>query len=206
MTKQGYRALPNPRRRGLYRAVGLTLALAAVLVLPPRARAMTIDGPSILQTWADEAKVPTPNTNISFVEGSPDDSSWPCRYGEGPVASACALAQPSGGSVIYFARIIWDFHPRGTFYHEIGHVFDSMYLTDADRHWFAALLGYEWPWLAPERHTTAGEMFAEEYAVCALYGRIITSAVIIAPELGNRPIGRHLHRRFCDFIGAAYVN
>jgi hypothetical protein len=100
---------------------------------------------------------------------------------------------------------------RFTKWHEIGHVFDYQALTDEQRAWFARELGFNpaSSWLPePDDHesATAGEVFADAYAMCAMNrspagsrtrrGRIVVNW---QSGYGYMPTVRQ-HRRVCNAI------
>jgi hypothetical protein len=131
------------------------LALAAPLTGVADARPLVPAGVSVIYA-------PCPD--------SPDAGG--CAY-----ADQAALARDAYGAkcrnpdgCVYVAN-----HDRFNRLHELGHVFDARYLTDANRAWFARKLGMAGPWLTGRTGiATAGEQFADAYANCVMgngYGR-----------------------------------
>ena len=83
-------------------------------------------------------------------------------------------------------------------YHELGHIFDSVRLTEADRRWFTRHVGPHGPWLSDQNHNTAGENFADTYSSCLRFGAEVRYAQI---ELENGSfIYPRRHRQLCRWI------
>jgi hypothetical protein len=67
---------------------------------------------------------------------------------------------------------------HGYLLHELGHVFDAEYMTDADRAQFMSILGLSGGWWYTQTTVsygvaitfTPGEWFAESYRMCATWG------------------------------------
>jgi hypothetical protein len=133
------------------------------------------------QQWVDEAKVPTPDVTLTVVEHS-------CIT---PSAPACSF--PEEGVVDFGS----DFHPRQSFYHELGHVFDYYILPEWARVRFEQIDGQSAPWEEPALlHRSPNEQFAESYAFCALKGHTKT------PWINGQhvPGGVTVHNRVCRLI------
>lgn len=111
------------------------------------------------QRWADAAAVPTPNAAISLLEGACPGA---------PQAAGCY----TGAEIYVRGR-----GRPGVFFHELGHGFDGLHLTDWDRHRYAELIRRplaRWePYINPAGITYLGlaEDFAQSYADCALAKR-----------------------------------
>lgn len=117
---------------------------------------VTTPGP--YQGWVDHARVPTPPVELEVVVGSAD----------------CGDALGCAGPDAIYLTFATD---QGTFFHELGHEFDSTVLTDAERERFLALLGpgkdtMEWWPVDFDYNRTAAEWFADAYMRCARLPRI----------------------------------
>lgn len=120
----------------------------------------------LMGSWAAGSQVPLPPVRVWIGWGNPMS---PWRSHEIDLPSCCTL----GWTHLAI---------QGLFFHELGHVFDRTAMTPALRARFRSLVGVpqsvNW-WLplrtvrwvtAPDYYITIslGEMFAEEYAACAL--------------------------------------
>ena len=110
---------------------------------------------------------------------------------------------------------------RFTRWHELGHLFDAQLLTDADRAWFTARLGFAagTPWIGDDDAwaeyggmVVPAEHFADAYAMCALglspggrRGRDGRIEVGWIDTYGYMPSVRQ-HRRICDAITRLALN
>lgn len=150
----GFRS-PNAVQR-ILRAAGL--AALVVLGLAGQASAATItpeSGSSYpYQRWLDEAMVPTPDAEITVHETPcPSEAPW---GGTAPCAQGTEIWLPPTR------------HPHRLFFHEVGHVFDTVELDDDERAAFLALIDEVGsPWMVgPD---APGEQFAEAYQWCARF-------------------------------------
>lgn len=193
------------------------IALGAGLVVgvsKAAAGTVTIIGPPSsglpYQRWADEARVPLPDGVVTVVEMSTEDAAWPCFTLYGYEPNGCVLLQKRE---IYLDPMRLSMqgqrwlNVRSVLWHELGHLFDVLYLTPEDRAYFAAFVHVPAaPWLSDQTHDTVGEWFAEVYAICAHYGgryptQGVFEALIIPPE---ELIGPKRFRRLCRFVRFAY--
>jgi hypothetical protein len=110
------------------------------------------------QRWVDEAKVPTPDVTEQVVESA----SAPCEE---------VLACTDGPTIYLLSHLA----VRGTFYHELGHVF--------------AFFNF------PELYTS--ERFADSYAFCAQGQKVKPRWLLSVGE--GLTTGRQLER-FCRMI------
>ncbi len=118
------------------------LAALLTIALSGNAQATTIDlpanSPYPYQRWADQSRMPTPEVVLAVSNNVE-------RYCVGavlPIArvSGCASI---GTNTIVLGRDV----KRRAFYHELGHFFDRLVLTDPWRNEFAVLVGYpDRPW------------------------------------------------------------
>lgn len=121
----------------------------------------------VLWTWAVQASanVPMPDARITVWTGDPQYL---------PIDNELYLPRP--GHLGYTAHDV-----RGSFLHELGHVYDFANMTPARRNGFKLAVGTSCNWWAKHCKTVAwdvgpdifvdvppGEMFAETYAACAL--------------------------------------
>lgn len=186
----------------------LLVAAAWGIICGGSAQAMLVNGPPVLQAWADASKAPTPEASLTFVEEPRTE--LPCGMG----AYACietSLTNPRMFTApIYWTRYYLRSEREFIFYHELGHEFDVLYLTDADRAWLGRWAFHfppSTPWLSEATHDTPGEMFASQYAYCAIYGPTAPNADFpLVLRHGWQPIGPKLHRRLCEFIDSAFVS
>src|SRR5690348_18457530 len=139
--------------------------LALVLVLA----GLHLHGPHVhhgMRVWALQDQMPFPSASIGVYYGDP------ARY---------------PGNQVYLPRVGADgwsvLAVRGLFFHEIGHVYDHEYMTPALRKQFMEAIGVypacsKWlrncrtvRWVVNDYSYVTiqpAEMFAEEYAACAL--------------------------------------
>lgn len=189
-----------PKR--LYRVLLLAVVAWILVALASQAHTTIAAPPDTrfaFQQWVDEAKVPTPDLTATVHEMATTDPAWPCHTTYGYEPNGCIVTEKAD---IYLdtGRLL---SIRDTLWHELGHLFDYVALTDADRAWFASFI--RWPaepWLSAATHETAGELFAETYAICAHYGGRyptvgVISRLVIPPE---QLIGNRRFNRLCTFI------
>jgi len=118
-----------------------------------------------MRQWAAESGAPLPSTHVTVNFGHPATYGKALMY----LPSCCTEG--------------WTHHAiQGLFFHELGHVFDSVNMTAARRAEFRQIVGIppNWNWWRPYpsvRYVVSpnyiikispGEMFAEEYAACSL--------------------------------------
>jgi len=140
-------------------------ALAACALSPAVAPAQTSLvvarplSPARFQRLIAAAAIPTPHATLVLQRGlCPGAPSW---------AAGCALP---------LQRQIWlsaEGLQPSIFFHELGHVFDWLVMTDAMRARFAKLIHRpgEWNWTATNRNPPV-EQFAEAYSICARHRKI----------------------------------
>jgi hypothetical protein len=112
------------------------------------------------QSWADAALVPTVTGRVTMRLGG-------CP-GLPRVAGCVYTKQPR---VVYLKPGLK--HPRGVMLHELGHVYDLTVLSNRDRGQFRRIMRRthaQW-W---KGKTPLAEWFAEAYAWCARYSRIVS--------------------------------
>jgi hypothetical protein len=112
------------------------------------------------QPWANAALVPTVTGRVTLrLSGCP---------GLPRVAGCVYTRQPR---VVYLKPGLK--HPRGVMLHELGHVYDLTVLSNRDRGQFRRIMQRphaQW-W---KGNTPLAEWFAEAYAWCARYSRIVS--------------------------------
>lgn len=170
----------------------LPLTLAALLLAVTPASAVVVqrpDGgsPAQYQQWADASLVPTVPGVVNVRRA--DCPAWPGR--------SCAAAD---GRVYMAPRQIL---VRGTWLHELGHLFDWTFMSDSLRWRFRQLIhdGRAWH-LDPRSHVSSPqERFADAYAVCAMY-RQIPASFYGAVSFDYSP-GPRTHRLVCSLIRRA---
>lgn len=128
--------------------------------------------------WVREAQanVPLPDEHVQIVE---DWNLWPVYYAAHPgwlgqERSVIDLPRPGRNGDTYHEE-------HGLLLHELGHSFDHADLSPLERDRFKAIVGVTCSWWAKRCIThpywwlpdwtvnlSPGEMFAEEYAACAL--------------------------------------
>jgi len=137
------------------------LALALIAVHEAEARTVVWPDPAprahLYQVWVNESLMPTPD-GVVRVHTGPDR----CGGQRERQPLGCA---GSDGTVSLVKP--W----RHVFLHELGHIFDSWHLTDAQRRWFTRELRFpadtEWrPFNVPAWQSPS-EMFATAYEECA---------------------------------------
>jgi hypothetical protein len=179
--------------------MGLALVVAlAALVLAPSAQAGTTlvgadgqTGPQPYQRWVDEARVSTPDVQITLhLEGCPHQAPPP---GE---VLGCATQDPPA---------IWLPNPRDrqTLMHEIAHFFDAREMTARNRRTFRAIMkegGRGWLTPQADRFDTGPlfEQFAEGWRMCARSLRWPS----LYSDYDYLPT-RHQHRKVCRLIAQA---
>lgn len=138
------------------------LSLLVVLAFPAAAGAVQLVNPDgsvaqPYQTWADAAKVPTPNHQVTVIR----DASKFCGQ---PVAG-CAWRD---GTAIAIGCDIGAGCQR-VFMHELGHVFDFE-MPEWKRQVFRKIVGLQMSWYAARPHFQASysEYFANSYANLAI--------------------------------------
>lgn len=115
-------------------------------------------------SWAQAAQVPMPNAKVDIVAGNPE-----------------TIISAFGTYVLVVLPKASALTTQGLFLHELGHVYDLADMTPARREAFKAAIGVSncgwWTECKTIRWVTSsttvvslppGEMFAEEYAACAL--------------------------------------
>ncbi len=112
------------------------------------------------QSWANASLVPTVGGQVTVrISGCPAL----------PRAAGCVYTnQPR---VVYLKAGLR--HPRGVMLHELGHVYDLTVLSNSDRGQFRRIMKRphaQW-W---KGNTPLAEWFAEAYAWCARYSRIVS--------------------------------
>lgn len=154
------------------------IAVVLALVVPGSAQAVVLVNPDGTrlgghwQKWADRARVPTPPGSVVVRKGG-----CPNRGG------ACA-----GVDGIWVAD-----NDRGSFLHELGHIFDYRVMTEAARRRFLLIVGSPLAWRDPTSSwfDLPVERFATGWANCALGRPNATTGIILK--------GR-THRRVCSLI------
>lgn len=129
---------------------GAALALLLTLVLAVPAGALTTWGINLhkpYQQWANESRISTPDKVVGIVEDATQCDGGP--------ALGC-----TDGTVIWLSLPT----DRITFYHEVGHIADQLFFTQADRDYLAPLLRTPYWW------TKGQEAFADAYSLCARVG------------------------------------
>ena len=163
----------------------------ALTFVPPVAHAQTSivtsrGSAARYQRWVATAAVPTPRATIAVEAGlCPGAPSW---------AAACSLP---------LEHQIWltsEGRQRSVFFHELGHVFDWLVMTDGARSRFAALIhrSAEWNWTSTN-HNPPVEQFAEAYSMCARH-RVIKAVAYGNYDYTPTPAR---HRRACALIRGA---
>jgi hypothetical protein len=149
-------------------AVGLGLPLlraahGAGVAGPKAVRLVSADGKRLSgqwQSWANAALVPTVSGRVTVrLSGCP---------GLPRMAGCVYTRQPR---VVYVKPGLK--HPRSVMLHELGHVYDLTVLSNRDRGQFRRIMQRphaQW-W---KGNTPLAEWFAEAYAWCARYSRIVS--------------------------------
>jgi len=189
--------------RTLTHTATATAVVLAIAAAPADAATTVVRGngePAIkYQRWVDQSKAPTPDTevtvHIALCPYAPNANG--CVLGTGIWMHPDRLAEP------HSARIHW--------LHEIGHVFDALYMTDSRRARFSAIFGDTrpyWYWQGPLPEgirpgpRTLGppsERFAQAYSECAIHGRTIERRPKRPVKYRYRP-SVALHEQACLFI------
>ena len=174
------------------------IAAVVLLIASPAAAHTTIIEPPEshypYQGWADESKVPTPAIDARVVEIDQADPAFPCVAPYSSKPRGCVVLQTR---TIYLDPTVAG---RSVVMHEIGHLFDVVALTDADRMWFTHLFNLGGPWLSDETHDTPGESFATSYAICALYRGRKELSMLVPPE---QFVGARRINQLCRWIAHA---
>lgn len=161
------------RRLALLAAAGLAVlatsgADARTIVHPdpsPRAH--------LYQPWVNRAHVPTPAAVVPVRADMGACGEWRTAFGCANMSGPVEIVVRPLGARRGFAE-------RSILYHELGHVFDRLHLSDGDRAWFTRRLkvdaAADW-WAEPTGwaplgvRLVPGEAFADLYAMCAEYPR-----------------------------------
>jgi hypothetical protein len=175
-------------RRGAL-ALACWTALAIIPAAAPAQTSLVVAGrlsAARYQRWVASAAVPTPHTTIALQDGlCPGAPSW---------AAACSLP---------LQHQIWltsEGRQSSVFFHELGHVFDWLVMTDSVRARFAALIRRpgEWNWTTTNRNPPV-EQFAEAYSMCARH-RTIRAVAYGNYDYTPTPAR---HRRACALLRSA---
>lgn len=136
----------------------LLLYIIALILCSSPAQATTIDGALLYKSLTAQADIPTPHGHVRVL-----DQRCPS-----PNAGTCA-----GGRVIFMNPAeAGNSDVAMRFYHELGHEFDFVELTRADRSNFRQAVGLQGRWRAREawdgyEQPPMQEVFAEAYAMLA---------------------------------------
>ena len=138
------------------------------------------------QSWANASLVPTVSGHVTMrLTGCPGL----------PKAAGCVYTrQPR---VVYLKPGLK--HPRGVMLHELGHVYDLTVLSNRDRGQFRRIMRRphaQW-W---KGNTPLAEWFAEAYAWCARYARIVSVSEYAIYRYDPTPTQ---HRDTCSLIKRA---
>jgi hypothetical protein len=161
--------------RTFFVALGASVAAAAALSAAPAGASVVLTGaPSSVLRVAASGRMPQPSALYAFH--------WSAECGA-VGALGCTLAQ---GEVtldptlldLPSARVVTglgDGAPLMSFvlFHELGHVFDREWMTDADRARFMTILGRTDGWWSMQDGPPPAELFADAYALCSIYGATI---------------------------------
>lgn len=135
----------------------LSVALVALVLIPAASADLRMYGDARPRhfNWAREASinVPLPDQRFTILSGS--DPQYLVGLRE------MYLPRPGRNGWSY-----WD--ERVLFLHELGHVYDFRHLNRAERNEFRAAVQTPFGWWSTKTDVPPGEMFAEEYAACAL--------------------------------------
>lgn len=179
------------------------LFLLGCATLPALARGSTaiVEPPAAqipYQQWVDAAKVPTPDLQVTVIEE-------PCP---GYLNSnGCTLENDR--LYLHPERIGLPSQGPWLFLHEIGHIFDRLYMTDSGRAAFSGIFADTRPWEWLESPTTLRpgpgtigppmERFAQAYSECAIKGPALLRRPRHARKYRYRPSPRQ-HARACALI------
>ncbi len=133
------------------------------------------------QSWANAALVPTVTGRVTMrLSGCP---------GLPRVAGCVYTRQPR---VLYLKPGLE--HPRGVMLHELGHIYDLTVLSNRDRGQFRRIMQRphaQW-W---KGNTPLAEWFAEAYAWCARYARIVSVSRYAIYRYDPTPVAAPRHVR-----------
>lgn len=182
-------------KRIVVAAVSLTAIVLAAIA--PAASAHTIircEGVCELpyQRFVDESLVPTPNVEVTVREQNP-----PCVVGGGFKPFGCTFYEPGAIEIVMLPH---QWMMRGTFFHELGHVYDDSEVQPWQREAFSELAvangrpwGNELPW-----GEGVDEWFAEAYSLCARWPSVAFNG---APSIGDRVASRRALVKMCWLMG-----
>jgi hypothetical protein len=147
---------------------------AVVLAGPGQAGVVLTGAPTSLGRIAASGRMPQPSVVYAFHwAGACGALAAPgCTLGESEVTlDPNLLRLPS-------ARIVTGIGQgapllRFVLFHELGHVFDREWMTDATRASFMGLIGRTDGWWSSADGPPPGELFADAYALCSIYGATI---------------------------------
>lgn len=180
--------------RAIRTFIGVAL-ITTGLIIAADAHAVTIvrnDGDAAqYQIWADNAKVPTPQTTVEVSEEE-------CP-GEPGLAGCVFWGDPHIYMVPSGNPTTESYH--AVFLHELGHVFDDQELTTEQRVAFRDLIGSDEYWSA-DSDFPPEELFAETYMYCARFTRWPPAGWLSG--YGHRPSKRQFRER-CAFIRSIQV-
>jgi hypothetical protein len=177
---------------GAWSAGGLPVLEAARGAAPAGDRAVRLvsaggkklSGP--WQSWANASLMPTVSGQVTIkLTGCPG------------LRNAAGCVYTSRPRTIYLKKNLA--HPRGVLLHELGHVYDLTVLSNRDRGAFRRIMRRphaRW-W---KGRTPLAEWFAEAYAWCARYSRIVSVADYAIYDYDPSPAQ---HRSTCSLIKRA---
>lgn len=145
-----------------------TLAMAGLCSATPASAATTLVSPhdgspvqGLHQYWVDTSLVPTPTVKLPFSYATCPTQGYEHVWG-------CMVHNSFTGATLYVSPTIGDTNTTmDTLRHEIAHVFDELYLTEADRQSFTDLIGSGRGW--EQGADSPSERFAVAYALVARY-------------------------------------
>jgi hypothetical protein len=86
-------------------------------------------------------------------------------------------------------------------FHELGHVFDREWMTDADRAAFMTAIGRAGGWWSADSGAPPAELFADAYSLCSIYGARIARDITAPVGYGWEPTSS-LQRTVCGLMQA----
>jgi hypothetical protein len=163
-------------------SVAALLAVSSVAVAGPTMQPYSpkLDG------WVKKMHVRYPTVTIPVV--------W--NVGPCPTANACVVRLKGDNTKI--TMYLWTKASREVFYHELGHVFDYLKLTNADRTEFKRLSNDKRDWST--EYNAPEERFAEIFAYCNISFDRETVDWYGFGETYNFTPGPKTYNRMCKFL------
>ena len=170
-------------------AIFAALALACLGYAQAGGSGVVLAGaPAAVVRLAAEGKMPQPPAVYDFIWSGTcvTRSALGCTYSDRQLAlDRQLLRSPServvtglGAGIPLLSYVL---------FHELGHVFDQEWMTDAARDAFMNATGLERDWWSADGGAPPAELFADAYALCSFYGARIARDITTPVGYGWKP-------------------